>query len=452
MWVKPFFGLGGVKLFKLALTLFILHTFFELNNFVFVMFNKFLVLLFSNVISLAMAQIKRGILGGIQGKVGHLSGQISKGRNVLTLKPDMSKVTKTSIQVVNNDKFNVLRKLYLQSNETINKIVCANNSFKEAGYNFFSRKNYNNLSFDNINAVDSIYVGNSSLPRVQVLTAKYNSAHTLMTVTYNTSTFGVYGSNSQVYCCLYDASNILLYCLKSNYDFFSGTFVIDLPNNELIDYNNLYISVIASSNTDSKKFSTTLNNWILSTISVSSFNVLQNPINMFYDSAIIKCSEGVQFEGLQFMNVGTFTRSNVNVQKLSNGNVYVWCGQFNLTIDASVAVTVFASTGNKICNILKHKAFDSSSLYALTARPVARYTRQSALNRSAALVHSLSLFGSSVVGASSDSSWLQCSYTSTNVFYNVEANNTGVERVGKIIINLSLFPFSLPIWVFQVYE
>lgn len=384
-----------------------------------------------------MGIINNGILGGISGSVGNVSGQRSKGRNVLTVKPDMSKVEKTRAQVVNNDKFNILRKLYLRSNETINKITCANNSYKEAGYNFFSRKNYNNLASNNILSVDNIFIGNSSLPRVQVITAKYNSAHTHMTVTYNTSTFGVYGSYSKVYCCLYDASNIILYCLKSNYNFLSGTFVIDLPNNELIDFSNLYVSVIASSNTDSKKFSTTLNNWIKSVASISSFRWLINPRNVPYYLTCCELFEGVDFEGIEFVNQGTYGSSDVFCYVSVDKRVFIYSSNVNNVNNISINFRVLSNGVTYSMQTVCVKP-----VYSIPSRCVigqCNYKVSSAINplKYLKLVYSIYTSYYSISSVSVNADFIHLSGLGDDTAFTVDANHTGVPRVATFTIRVS---------------
>lgn len=394
-------------------------------------------LFLSNVISLAMAQIKSGILGGIQGKVGHLSGQVSKGRNVLTIKPDMSNVVKSSSQVSNNDKFNVLRKLYLNSNETINKITCANNPYKEAGYNFFSRKNYDNLTSDNIVSVDNVFIGNSGLPRVQVLSAKYNSAHTSMTVTYSTSTFNVYGASSKTYCCLYDATNIILNCLPTSYNFFSGTFVVDLPINHNFDFNNLYVSVIASSNTDSKKFSTTLNNWILSIASVSSFNWLINPRNVPYYLSCCELFEGVDFEGIDFVSPGYYGSSNVFCYVSVDKRLFIYSSNVNNINNLNINYRV-------VSNGITYSMLTSCSkpIYSIPSRCVIgqcnyKITSDAITGKYLKLVFSISTSYYSISSVSVNSDFVHIIGSGDNTTFSVDANNTGAPRIATFTVTVS---------------
>lgn len=396
-----------------------------------------------------MGIINHGILGGIKGSVGNVSGQKSKGRNVLTIKPDMSNVVKSSIQVVNNDKFNVLRKLYLNSNETINKITCANNPFKEAGYNFFSRKNYDNLTSDNIVSVDNVFIGNSGLPRVQILTAKYNSAKTKLTVTYSTSTFNVYGASSKTYCCLYDATNVILYCLPTNYNFFSGTFIIDLPINHTFDFNNLYVSVIASSNTDPRKFSNTLNNWILSTKSITGFEWLYDTLSFSYDSPIFELIENSHCVGIDFLN-----------QQLNTSNYRTLCVEHNHQFWLSVFL-VNSLTGSNLKtfvnynDIRKYVNINILPKSILLPCTLSQYILCRTVSRSASSSpyssDNYSFLGtySTIEYVSSNVSWIHPFISGNRPCFNWDENLTGRTRTGYCSFKLLNQPTIWYLWIVQ---
>lgn len=396
-----------------------------------------------------MGIINHGILGGIKGSVSNVSGRKSKGRNVLTIKPDMSNVVKSSIQVVNNDKFNVLRKLYLNSNETINKITCANNPFKEAGYNFFSRKNYDNLTFDNIVSVNNIFIGNSGLPRVQILSAKYNSAHTSMTVTYSTSTFNVYGASSKTYCCLYDATNIILYCLPTNYNFFSGTFVIDLPVNHNFDFNNLYVSVIASSNTDSKKFSNTLNNWILSTTAISTFNWLNSYFSISKNDIPVMLSEGIYYEGGAFNSPMLSSVNNILNQTLEDHSMFCFpfeISPFSLT---SGTFKALVNGSTKICQVdftpfqlFYPKVINQQYLSRLYSYDNQNYARLY-------YMAGLSNYVSPITLLSELPYWINGRLLGTNPTLNVTLNNTGRPRFCKLLFKCSNDMNTYALYIYQ---
>lgn len=247
-----------------------------------------------------MGIINHGILGGIQGSVGNVSGQKSKGRNILTIKPDMANVVKSSIQVVNNDKFNVLRKLYLYSNETINKTICKANPFKESGFNYFTRTNYDNLTNGNILSVNSISVGIASRAKVSLLTAKYNSSKTQVTATWSASSLGIYGSNSTVYVMLYDSTTGYLYSILAGKVYNNGTVTVDVPTQWALNFTTLYASITVSDNATNKLYSTTIGNWFQITNSISTFKWLSNPIYKYGADRAGYFIEDIDYEGSSF--------------------------------------------------------------------------------------------------------------------------------------------------------
>lgn len=396
-----------------------------------------------------MGIINHGILGGIQGSVGNVSGQKSKGRNVLTVKPDMSNVVKSSIQVVNNDKFNVLRKLYLSSNETINKITCANNSFKEAGYNFFSRKNYDNLTSDNIVSVDNVFIGNSGLPRVQILSAKCNSAKTKLTVTYNTATFNVYGSNSITYCCIFDATSLSLFCLKTNYDFFSGTFVVDLPVNFVFDFSNLYVSVIASSNTDSKKFSNTLNNWILSSVSVTSFKFLQSTYNLYNTMQYIKLVEGVNCEGLSYLTSVSYDNGFQQIRKGFMGDWYLFTSRFNGSSDNTYNFSVTTNGITTSCNVFQQKSYNYEQTTSYFRYPVQLAYKSGIRGSNVKFLFTVVQSNTLITGFRSEVPFITYYLSGSNYMLVLQPNNSGLDRSGTVWIKVKGLDYEIPVFILQ---
>ena len=345
----------------------------------------------------------------------------------------MSNVVKSSIQVVNNDKFNVLHKLYLNSNETINKITCANNPYKEAGYNFFSRKNYANLTSNNIVSVNSIFIGNSGLPRVQILTAKYNSVKNNLTVTYNTSTYGIYGSLSKTYCCIFDASDLSLFCLPTNYNFFSGTFVIDLPVNHTFDFNNLYVSVIASSDSDSKKFSNTINNWLISSGSVTSFKFLQSTYNLFNTMQYIKLVEGFNCEGLAFLTQPEYSNGFQRIYKGPMNDWYLLTRSFNGSLDKTYNFSIKTNGITTNCSVFQQKSFNYAQTASYFRYPIFIANRSGFSGYDVKTLFTIVPSSTLVTGFRSEVPFISYYLSGSSYMIILQPNNSGLDRTGAIV-------------------
>ena len=182
------------------------------------------------------AVIKRGILGGVQNKIGNVVGSSWKGIAVLRSLPLSVANPRTSGQVAQRTVFKLASVLGSALLATVVKPMWDRFAQRESGFNAFVRANISAFYANGTSDLSMVEISKGTLAPSLITSAVYNSGTKKLTIAFETAPVGDANPNDVAFIAVLqlDAGNILETAIgfSSVVDRSVGTAVIDLEIND----------------------------------------------------------------------------------------------------------------------------------------------------------------------------------------------------------------------------
>lgn len=150
-----------------------------------------------------MAVIKRGILGGFQNKIGNVVGSSWKGISTMRALPISVANPRTAAQTGQRTKFGAVARMASAILPTIVKPLWDRFAQRESGYNAFIRTNIPQFENSGVYTVDQLVMSKGVLAPAVPLTATFNDATNVLTVTWTPAPVGDGLPTDRLYVALF---------------------------------------------------------------------------------------------------------------------------------------------------------------------------------------------------------------------------------------------------------